>query len=194
MDMSHGICETNNGSRAFELTLAALVDGLRIKNPPLNAKCFRALASMGRNALEHIRTVESDPATKPQHRQRLSALINCIEQTNAIDLPGFETVTAALIEAIQVYSPTLNRKALTAIRTFPSQIAEKLVKHALLHQKQFGSCTRLLLAVEQLGLPPGGSARMYLLNLAGHPNLQIRSLAAKILVQNIPATQALQTS
>ena len=113
--MSHATSRAPNRPRAIELTCDALVDGLRIKNPQLNAKCFRALASMGRNALEHIRTVESDPATKPQHRQRLSALINCIEQTNAIDLPGFETVTAALIEAIQVYSPTLNRKALTAI-------------------------------------------------------------------------------
>ncbi len=45
--MSHGTCETNNGPRAIELTLAALVDGLRIKDRQLNVQCFRALASMG---------------------------------------------------------------------------------------------------------------------------------------------------
>ena len=187
--MSHGTGEAQNGSRANELILAALVDGLRIKNRQLNEKCCHALASMGRDAIKHIRTVENDRATQPLYRQRLSAVAALIENTNACDLPRASTVQAALIEAIRVYNPTLNRKALTAIRTFPCQIAEKLVKHAFLHQKQFGSCTRLLSAVEQLGLPPDGEARMHLFNLVRHPNSQIRSLTAKILIQNVPATQ-----
>ena len=96
---------------------------------------------------------------------------------------------AALIEAIRVNNPTLNRKALTAIRTLRYGIADELVRYALMHQKQFGSCTRLLSAVEQLGLPPDGEARMHLFNLVRHPNSQIRSLTAKILIQNVPATQ-----
>ena len=189
--MSHGICETNNGPRAIELTLAALVDGLRIEDPQLNVMCSHALASMGRNAIEQIRTVEKDRATKPPHRQRLTAVIDFIEHTNAIDLPGVKTVTTALIEAIRVANQKLNRKALMAIRTFPPAIVDEIVLHAQMHLKNSGSCTRLLSAVEQLGLPLSEVARMPLLDLALRSNPQIQFLATKILAQNCPGNQVL---
>jgi hypothetical protein len=187
--MSHGTCESNNGPSALELTLAALVDGLRIKNPQLNVKCSNALASMGRNIIKHIRTIERDRATKPPHRQRLSAVSVLIEDTNASDLPGVKTVATALIEAIRVSNPQINSKALMAIRTFPPTIVDEIVRHALKHRKNSGSCTRLLWAVEQLGLPLSGFARMPLLDLALRSNPEIRFLATKILAQSRPGTQ-----
>ena len=187
--MSHGTGEAQNGSRANELILAALVDGLRIKNRQLNEKCCHALASMGRDAIKHIRTVENDRATQPLYRQRLSAVAALIENTNACDLPRASTVQAALIEAIQVNNPTLNRKALTAIRTFPPAIVDEIVLHAQMHLKNSGSCTRLLSAVEQLGLPLSEFVRMPLLDLALRSNPEIQVLATKILAQSCPGTQ-----
>ena len=189
--MSHTTCEATEGPRAIELTLAALIDGLRIKNPQLNDLCSHALASMGRNVIEHIRTVSRDRTTKLPHRQRLSAVINSIEHTNATGLPGFKTVTPALIEAIRVNNPKLNRKVVMAMRRFPPTIAYELVDHAFMNFKKPGCCTRLLLAVEQLGFPVTGLQRMPLISLARMPNPEIRVLATKILTQHPPGSQML---
>ncbi|TWU05387.1 hypothetical protein [Allorhodopirellula heiligendammensis] len=184
--MTAATCETNVRSRAIDLTVAALIGGLRIGHQRLNGECSLALASMGPAVIEHIREVERDPATKPPHRQRLLAVIDTIEHTIATDLPSRKTVTTALLDAIRVSDPRINHEALLAIRTFPPTIADEIFLEAFLHREKLGICTRLLSAVEQLGFPLSESNLLPLLDFALYSNPKIHSVARSILDQNRP--------
>ena len=172
--------DTNEASqRRTAAILAALLDGMRIQDGPLNLKCCLALLAIGDGAIRYLNLLIDDRGTRPTHRQRLRDIVARIGRKERPRQDAVECGTAAFLEEFPISDRRINNLAAHAFAQLGEGSVDRLITAAVLNRRKSGYCERLLSVAERIGRP-SVEGYLDLACLLTHRRIEICNLAARL--------------